>query len=113
MATRAREFLLIPVQERELRERENPLLELARKKGWIVMEEQKAPLILIVQRIRLNFRNELVKLTTKGRTGRRARTTDATATAVKILRAAYVNEKFSHRTFLISPLAWKTMPRSI
>ena len=71
------------------------------------MEEQKAPLILIVQRIRLNFRNELVKLTTKGRTER-----TADATTVKILRAAYVNEKFSHRTFLISPLAWKTMPRS-
>ena len=68
VAPRAREFLPIPVQGRELRERENPLLELARKKGWIVMEEQKAPLILIVQRIRLNFRNELVKLTTKGRT---------------------------------------------
>ena len=37
---------------------------LALKKGWIVMEEQKA--LRIVQQIRLNFRNELVKLTTKG-----------------------------------------------
>ena len=36
------------------------------KKGWIGMKEQKAALIPIVQQIRLNSQNELVKRTTKG-----------------------------------------------
>ena len=36
------------------------------KKGWIGMKEQKATLIPIVQQIRLNSQNELVKRTTKG-----------------------------------------------
>ena len=70
------------------------------------MKEQKATLIPIVQQIRLNSQNELVKRTTK------EDSTTRRMVKLKIRRAAS-HETFSHRTFLISSLAWKTMDDSI
>ena len=70
------------------------------------MKEQKATLIPIVQQIRLNSQNELVKRTTK------EDSTTRRMVKLKIRRAAS-HETFSYRTFLISSLAWKTMDDSI